>query len=204
MSEHAGGAPAHGAATSGSDFLRLMEKFRIGKTSYTYADPVSGELTQAPILRCSSCHAGSDLLGEDAVGAMVAGQMLEHAVELTSRTAAAERTLLRARRGGVHTRGAALDVDRAIDAQISLETLVHGFTAAEDSEFAATFAEGLAYADAAQAAGDEALAELLWRRRGLAMALGSILLLLIGLAFKIHEISEREERAHHDGGDTQI
>jgi hypothetical protein len=203
LPQHAGTSPAAESAGPGAEFLRLMDKFRIGKTSFSYADPVTGELVHAPILRCSSCHADSDLLGEDAVGAMVAEQMLGHSLELTSRTAGAERTLLRAQRGGVHTRGATLDVDRAIDAQIALETLVHGFTATEDSEFAATFAEGLTYADAAQAAGEEALLELGWRRRGLALALASIVLLLIGLAFKIHDISEREERAHRDSGGPQ-
>jgi hypothetical protein len=202
LSDHAVWSPADEAETPGPEFLRLLDKFRIGKTSYSYEDPVTGELVRAPILRCSSCHAGTDLLGEDAAGAMVAEQMLGHSVELTARTAGAERTLLRAKRGGVHTHGAALDVDRAIDAQISLETLVHAFTAAEDSEFAATFAEGMEYANAAQIAGDEALLELGWRRRGLALALASIVFLLIGLAFKIHEISEREERANRGDGDA--
>jgi len=174
------------------EFDRLFTKFRIGKTSFTFEDPATGETTRVPILRCASCHAAVEILGDDAVGITVAGQVLGHMRELTSRTASAERVLLRARRGGVETGGTALEVDRAVDAQISLEVLLHGFTAAPDSEFMAAHAEGIAHADAALAAGEEALGELLFRRQGLGVALAVILLVLTGLALKIRDVSARE------------
>jgi hypothetical protein len=174
------------------EFDRLFTKFRIGKTSYTFRDPATGELTRVPILRCASCHADSETLGNDAVGLGVAEQLLGHMLDLTSKTARAERVLLSARRGGVHTGGAAMATERAIDAQIDLEVLLHTFSAAENSEFVEAHAEGIAHADVALAAGAAALEELVLRRQGLAIALGLIVLVLIGLALKIREVSERD------------
>jgi len=56
-------------------------------------------------------------------------------------------------------------------------------------------AEGIAHADAALVAGEEALGELLFRRQGLAVALVLIVFVLIGLALKIRELSARERAA---------
>jgi hypothetical protein len=174
------------------EFDTLYTKFRIGKTSYTFEDPVSGQVTRSPILRCASCHADPGTLGDDAVGIRVAGELLNSMRDLTARVASAERTLLAARRGGVEIGGTGLEVERAVDAQISLEVLLHGFNAAPDSEFAAVHAEGMAHAEAAIAAGQAARAELSYRRQGLMVALILIVMVLIGLALKIREVSGRE------------
>ena len=189
---HTLGVQEDGTVTRRPEFDRLFTKFRIGKTSFTYEDPTTGELTREPILRCASCHASEDYLGEDAVGIRVAGEILGRMRELTSRTASAERVLLAARRGGVETGEAGIEVDRAIDAQIGLEVLLHTFDTSEGSEFMTAHAEGLGHADAALAAGEEALGELLFRRQGLAVALALIVLVLVGLALKIREVSARE------------
>jgi hypothetical protein len=113
--------------------------------------------------------------------------------ELTSRTARAERLLLAAQRGGVHTRNAAEQIDQAVDTQIQLEVLLHSFSAAEDGPFAAKHEEGLEHASAALEAGQEALGELAFRRRGLAVSLVFILLVLVGLGLKIRQISDRQD-----------
>ena len=112
--------------------------------------------------------------------------------ELTSRTARAERILLAAQRGGVHTRNAAEQIDQAVDTQIQLEVLLHEFTAGEDSQFAAKYEEGLEHANAALESGQDALGELTFRRRGLAVSLVIILLVLVALGSKIRQISERQ------------
>jgi len=195
LPNHTLGTTPDGEPTRRAEFDRLFDKFRIGKTSFTYEDPTTGELTRVPILRCASCHAGTDYLGDDAVGIVVAGEILGRMGELTSRTASAERVLLAARRGGVETGSAGLEVDRAIDAQIGLEVLLHTFNAAEGSDFMTAHAEGMVHADAALVAGEEALGELLFRRQGLALALGLIVLVLIGVAMKIRELTMREREA---------
>jgi hypothetical protein len=73
-----------------------------------------------------------------------------------------------------------------------LEVLLHTFDTSEGGEFTTVQAEGMGHAEAALAAGEAALGELLFRRQGLAVALVLIVLVLIGLALKIHELSARE------------
>ncbi len=187
-----GGSNQEGEAPLRPEFARLYSKFRIGKTTYTYNDPTTGEPTQASVRRCTDCHAGEDVLGENALGRNVAGELLDRMRELTSRTAGAERLLLAAQRGGVQTRDAAEQIDRAVDTQIQLEVLLHEFTAGEDSQFAAKYEEGLEHANAALDSGHEALGELTFRRKGLAISLVIILLLLVALGLKIRQISERQ------------
>jgi hypothetical protein len=101
--------------------------------------------------------------------------------------------LLRARRGGVETGHALSEIDQAVDAQIGLEVLVHGFSVDEDSEFMETHARGMEHAEAAFDAGIEAMDELAFRRKGLLISLAVIVLVLIGLAFKIRQISARAD-----------
>lgn len=187
-----GAAEADGTPLLRPEFDRLFSKFRIGKTSYMYEDPATGEQARAPILRCSSCHSGEDLLGEDAHGARVAAGILERMRALTALTAQAERLQLAARRGGVETREAAASIDMAVDSQVQLEVLLHAFDVDEGSEFLATHEEGIAHVQAALEAGQHALDELAFRRRGLAIALVIILVVLIALGMKIREISVRD------------
>jgi hypothetical protein len=115
----------------------------------------------------------------------VAAQLLERMHELTSSTAAAERTLLRARRGGVEVRPAQLEVDRSVDAQIELEALVHTFSVEPRSAFVRKQEEGLRHARAALDAGRRAIAERDARRRGLAGFLLVTLVFLVALALRI-------------------
>ena len=173
------------------EFERLFTKFRIGKTTYTYPDPLSGDPIEVPVRRCTSCHAGEDVLGGEAHGLTVAGVLLDRMRELTSKTARAERILLAAQRGGVQTRDAAEQIDGAVDTQIELEVLLHQFATGEDSSFVTKYKEGLEHADAALGAGHGALGELAFRRRGLAVALIIIFLVLLALGLKIRQLSDR-------------
>ena len=174
------------------EFERLFSKFRIGGTSFTFEDPVTGDLTHAPILRCESCHADEDFLGDEAHGRRVAAGIIDRMRELTVRTAEAERIQLAARRGGVEARHISTEIDQAVDSQIQLEVLLHSFSVDEDSEFVAVFETGMEHANSALAAGQGALDELAFRRRGLAVALVFIVLVLIGLGLKIRELSVRD------------
>lgn len=173
------------------EFDELFHKFRIGKTTFTYADPVTGEEVQASVVRCSECHGPETLMGEP-VGHTTAEAFVQHSRELMVLTARAERMLLRARRGGVETREALEELEQAVDAGIELEVLVHSFTAEEDSAFVAKSAEGREHAAAALAQSQEALGELAYRRRGLAISLIIIVLVLIGLALRIRQLPPTE------------
>jgi len=174
------------------EFARLFAKFRIGKTYFTYPDPVTGKEIRANVVRCSDCHSPSPVLAGAPVGLQTGAGFLAGMRELTGLTGSAERTLLAARRGGVETRAALPEIDQAVDAQIELEVLVHTFSAAPNGAFEKKRQEGAVHARAALAAGQQALGELTYRRDGLAVSLGFIGLLLVGLGLKIREISRRE------------
>lgn len=171
------------------EFARLWAKFRIGRTTYTYEDPESGELVEGRVIRCDGCHADETLLADEPVGLTTSREIMRLMQELTATTAGAERVLLRARRGGVETRDALLHIDQAVDAQIELEVLVHAFSLDEDSEFMAKQSAGMEHAVAGLEAGKAALGELSFRRKGLAVSLIIIVLVLIALALKIRQIS---------------
>jgi hypothetical protein len=89
----------------------------------------------------------------------------------------------------VETRHAQQEIDRAIDAQIELEVLLHSFSIDPDGAFVAKHQAGMEHAREALSASQEALGELSSRRIGLWISLGFIALLLWGLAWKIRELS---------------
>jgi cytochrome b6 len=157
------------------EFARLFEKFRIGKTHYTYVDPVTKKTIAVAVRRCNDCHDENSTPKQ-----YLAGMSL-----LTGLTARAERVLLHGKRGGVEVR-AQNDLDAAIDSQIELEVLVHSFDA--KGAFAEKQKEGVMHASAALNAGTKALGELSYRRKGLLAALGVIVLVLGGLIMKIREL----------------
>ncbi|HEU4521523.1 MAG TPA: cytochrome b N-terminal domain-containing protein [Thermoanaerobaculia bacterium] len=159
------------------EFARLFEKFRIGKTHHKFRDPKSGAELEVTVRRCSDCHeAGSE-------GHAGAADYLDATRSVTTMIARSERILLAAHRGGVEVRQVRAELDAAVDSQIELETLVHTFAPAP---VAAKQKEGLQHAEAALLAGQRSLDELAYRRRGLFLALGVIVLVLAGLALKIH------------------
>lgn len=175
------------------EFERLFTKFRIGKTTFTYEDPITGKPVQSTVVRCTDCHGAEPALGSAPLGQRTAGELLSRMQELTGLTARAERILLSARRGGVETRKALSEVDAAVDAQIELEVLAHTFDSDPRSAFGQKQQEGIKHARAALDAGQSALGELSFRRKGLAVSLALIVMVLIGLALKIRDMSRREE-----------
>jgi cytochrome c7-like protein len=186
LTEEGGAAAAPPALRP--EFERLFTKFRIGKVHFSYTDPATGKPVRASVVRCSGCHSPSPQVGGEPVGLRTGEAMLARMRELTGLTARAERILLKARRGGVETRKALQDIDGAVDDQIELEVLVHSFVGGPQGAFAKKQVEGTAHARAALAAGQQALDELAFRRRGLQISLALIVLVLIGLALKIRQI----------------
>ena len=163
------------------EFARLFEKFRIGKTHNTFTDPVTGKEVVVKVRQCGLCHTETP---SDAV--KTASNLMSAMSNLTAATARSERILLSAARGGVEVRNARAELDEAVDAQIEMEALVHGFTAA--GPFAEKEKEAATHAKAALEAGKKSLAELSFRHRGLWAALGIIFVVLAGLIFKIRTL----------------
>jgi hypothetical protein len=161
------------------EFTRLFEKFRIGKTHYTFTGH-NGKRTSIRVRNCEDCH----LAGDDA-GATNARYLYAATHGLTSMIARAERIQLAAHRGGVETRQARLHLDNAVDNQIELESLIHTFGG---PDVPLKEKEGLENARAALVNAQSSLEELGYRRRGLFVALGVIVLVLIALAMKIRTL----------------
>jgi cytochrome b6 len=155
------------------EFARLFEKFRIGKTHV-------GDMR---VRKCTDCH-----IDPTSNGAKTAQQFLTSTSHLTAATARSERILLAAARGGVEVRNARAELDDAVDAQIEMEALVHGFSAG--GAYAEKEKEAATHAKAALEAGKKSLAELSFRRHGLFAALGIICVVLSGLIFKIRTLGE--------------
>ena len=172
-----------GPAALRHEFQRLFAKFRIGKTHFTYTNPATGTTVREKRVRCTDCH------GKDSAGFQVSSRFAAGMQELAVETARAERTLLAAQRGGVEVRKVHLQLDKAVDSQIQLQVLVHTFAASTNSPFAKKRLEGFEVAQAALSAGDSALNEIGYRRRGLLVSLGIILCVLVGLALKIRQLS---------------
>ncbi len=162
------------------EFARLFDKFRIGKTHYTYRDSATGRDVTVPVRRCDDCH--DDV---KASGNINAQAYLDATRSLTSMIARSERILLLAQRGGVEVRNVRPALDSAVDSQIELETLVHTFA---PPQVQAKQREGLKHAEAALIAGQKSVEELSFRRRGLLFALGVIVLVLAALAWKIRTL----------------
>ena len=195
LPNHTRPAGAEGELELRPEFHELFDKFRIGPIHFTYPDPVTDEPVRQRVIRCGDCHAAEPLLADEPRGLQTSAGFVDRVRELTSLSARAERTVLRARRGGVETHDALLELDQAVDAQIGLEVLVHGFSLEPGGQFLETHAAGLEHAGAALAAGERALDELAFRRRGLALALVVILVVLLGLGLKIRQISARDATA---------
>ena len=172
--------PAGGKVVLRPEFARLFEKFRIGKTHYTYPDPITGKEISVPIRRCVDCHRTPGFQGRDTAQAL-----LDDTRAVTSMIARSERILLAAQRGGVEVRAVRPELDAAIDNQIELEALVHTFS--NGGAFAEKKKEALGHAHAALDAGQHSLDELAYRRRGLFIALAVIVAALIALALKIRQ-----------------
>ncbi len=192
LPQHTLAGESEGEKVLRPEFSRLFTKFRIGKTHYTYADPVTGEEVKAEVIRCTKCHSAEPSTGSDPVGLQASRVFLDRTLELTSLIAEAERVILAARRGGVETRGALADLDQAVDSQVELEVLVHTFSSDTTGAFVKKQIEGVRFAEAALATGDGSLDELGNRRRGLVVALVLIVLTLVGLGFRIRQISRRD------------
>jgi hypothetical protein len=185
---HRADAPQGGGPQLLPSFMRLYERFRIGPVR-------AGERAEGPAegtLRCDDCHSPEPRLAGEGAAYEVASRFVVRMRELSVLTARADRVLLRARRGGVEVREALAHLDQAVDAQIELIALVHGFHAAEGGAFARKADEGTEQARTALSAGRSALEELDARRRGLVAALVLVLCVLIGLGWRIRRRSSSE------------
>jgi hypothetical protein len=173
------------------EFGKLFAKFRIGKVSSTYVDSASGKEVTRRARLCSDCHDAAPEAPQKSKGMEVARSYMELTQKLQALTARAERIFFLAERGGVEVSEAREALDRSVDTQISLQVLAHTFAIGEGSPFYAAYQEGLAHTTLALEASQKAAEELGTRRKGLAISLVFILLVLVALGLAIRRRSPR-------------
>jgi len=128
---------------------------------------------------CSQCH------GADSGGGRVATEMRSLIDSLRASYGIADSVLVRAERAGMEVSQAQFDLNSATTALISARTAVHSFSV--DAVMTEVDA-GLEVTAQAFERGERALAELQFRRMGLAVSVVIILMLIIGLVMKIKQL----------------
>lgn len=141
-------------------FATLIDGFGLQKVHLRVG--AGEELAQ---IACGRCHAAEPAVGE-ATGAETSAVLQATLRDLAVRSAMAERQALTAHRGGVPSAAAKSAVAEAVDAQIRVSVLVHGFDP-ERPEFVETREEAAAHVEEAILEATSALHELTVRRRGL-------------------------------------
>jgi len=155
--------------------------------NHEIVEPTEEFLSNGPSGKCGACHeVGSP-------GAVAAAQMRNDLVRLATETRQARALVRRAAEAGMEVSRANFDLGRADDALVRARADVHLFRASAVREAAAS---GLTIAQSARKAGQKALEERDYRRRGLFVSLGLIGLAVVALLFKIRDVDrERSGRA---------
>jgi hypothetical protein len=132
---------------------------------------------------CLTCHTPGDDCD------VATGKMFEAITSLDRNLREAERMLRRAEHAGMEVADALFHLkSEGTTAAIESRALVHAFVPERLME---RTAEGQAVATAGRAAAEAAFAELQFRRRGLAVSLVLVALVLLGLYLKIREVEAR-------------
>jgi hypothetical protein len=135
---------------------------------------------------CVTCHAEGD------EGFAAAGLMRARMDELQKGIDDSAGILGRAERAGMEVSRPKFELREAVDALTHARVLIHGASTAEVEKVAGP---GLEVSRKSYKAGQDALAELSYRRKGLAVSLFFILLLAALVYLKVRAIEGREARA---------
>jgi predicted CXXCH cytochrome family protein len=134
---------------------------------------------------CVTCHNEGD------AGYTAASRMSRHLEQMKTSLQSAHDLLDRAYRGGVNVTLGKFDLHAADDALIKARTAVHYF---DTTRFNEVVNSGLADAGRVIELGDAALDDLRMRRVGLAFSLPLILLVALGLVWKIKRLERKSPR----------
>jgi len=139
---------------------------------------------------CATCHtAGAN---NDDKGAQAADRMRTRIEGLKAGIDRSNQAVARIRNAGIDTSDDELALRDARTALTLARTEIH---AADPVRVDAVIAEGTAIVTRVDKNADRGVAELQFRRRGLALSLGAILIVVVALALKVRQI----DRAHADG-----
>jgi hypothetical protein len=153
-------------------------------SNHEIVKPSDSWVGSGPNSVCSTCHASGDAGFKSAQGIAQDLGRLDLAI------AQAESVLDTAERAGMEVSTAKLDLASAHEALIKGRVNVHTF---RDAEVQKVTDPGMGIARKANQAGVAALQELNFRRKGLGVALITILVAIAGLYFKIRQIEAKPQ-----------
>lgn len=197
---HGAAPPGAGAVTNvcGTCHAVFAEKFAMSPhkdvfergciechDNHKIAAPTDAMLGGTEGTLCATCHA-------DDAGARAAAAMRGHIESLRTTVERAETRLAQVRNAGLEVGEHELKLREARNHLVLTRTEVHGF---REEAVAKVAGEGLAIARAVEAAADAGTQELSFRRQGLALSMGAILLVVLALLLKIRSIERRPPAA---------
>jgi hypothetical protein len=131
---------------------------------------------------CVACHRPDSTAGK------AANEIRDLVLSLRNAVAEASDVLERAQRAGLEVRKPIFELRAARDSLTQARKVVHSL---EPKSVQKVVEEGLAVARKSRAKGEEALAQIAYRRNGLLAALGALALVVVALFFKLREIESR-------------
>ena len=135
---------------------------------------------------CAPCHSADDK-GDKG---RAAGEMMRSDIErLKTGVEESSALIARVRNAGIEVSDEELALREARSKLTLARTEMHAF---QPTTVAPVIAEGMAIVKGVNEAGQRGVAELQFRRRGLAASLGAILLVVIGLAWKVKQLDSRK------------
>ncbi len=140
---------------------------------------------------CSNCHSAGDKGGKRAA------EMRELIDSLAAASEKARSILGQAERRGMEVSQAQFDLGGAREDLVKARTAVHAFNVAAVKQ---EVEPGLAISEKAYQRGVRALAELGFRRKGLAVSVAIILALIVGLVLKIRQVDAQAPPEDRHGG----
>lgn len=198
----------HGASPPGATSIAFVcGQCHLNNSELFLKSPHRAAFEELELPECEACHGNhaiqhptDDMIGvgessicldcheEDSNGYKTAAAIHQQISELRGQVHFADSLLAKAERAGMQVSEPLYQLKEADDALIKVRTMVHSFSETKTEKVAQ---EGIALVDEAIKAGYNALAELQFRRKGLAVSMVVILLLAFGIYLKIKDLDKK-------------
>ncbi len=208
----------HGATPPGAPSIAyICGQCHLNNSELFFASPHRAAFEEMGLPECETCHGNHEIqhptdtmLGagsqsictncheESSSGFTTAVAMSEKIETLKSQIAFADSLVSKAERAGMEVSEAKFELNDADDALIKSRTMVHSLSVDRITEVTSG---GLNLADSALKAGRAALAEIQFRRKGLAISIIFILVLATGLYLKIKEVDKKHPIRSHQSAE---